>query len=181
MNAPNSFIFQAVVRLIFFLINIFAVYLLQRGHNWPGGGFIAGLATAISLILLSLGIGLKSLHRIMKIDPARIAFTGLTIAVLIGVAPVLFGHAFLEHFSVHFQSPILGEVHIGTALLFDSGVYLVVVGIAAKIIFVLAKSTQGLGGLVREEQRRYSSVRERPIEEDAPDEQMEPESRERKQ
>ena len=113
----------------------------------------------------------------MKVDPARIAFAGLAIAVLSGTAPLLFGHAFLEHFSLHFYSAVLGEVHVGTALLFDSGVYLVVVGIAAKIIFVFAKSTQGFGALVREEQRRYSSPMEHPIEESPLSEQLEEKER----
>jgi multicomponent Na+:H+ antiporter subunit B len=180
MNAPHSFIFQALVRLVFFLINIFAFYLLLRGHNWPGGGFIAGLATAISLVLLSLGIGLHSLHHIIKVDPARIAFSGLIIAVVMGFAPMLFGHIFLQHFSFHFTTQIFGEVHVSTALLFDGGVYLVVVGITAKIIFVLAKSSQGFSALVREEQRRYSSTMEQPIEEEPVSQQMEPESKERK-
>ncbi|MFN7138798.1 MAG: MnhB domain-containing protein [Limisphaerales bacterium] len=181
MNAPHSYIFQTLVRLVFFLINVFAVYLLLRGHNLPGGGFIAGLATAISFILLSLGIGLSALHNMIRTDPGRVAFIGLAIAVLTGLAPVLFGYPFLQHFSIHFEMPILGEVHVGTTLLFDSGVYLVVVGITAKIIFVLAKSTQGLRALVREEQSRYSSVIERPVEEEPVSQVLEPESKERKQ
>ena len=56
MQGPQSFIFQAIVRLLFFLINVLAIYLLLRGHNLPGGGFIACLATAISLVLLSLAV-----------------------------------------------------------------------------------------------------------------------------
>jgi multisubunit Na+/H+ antiporter MnhB subunit len=154
-----------VVRLLFFLINLIAVYLLLRGHYLPGGGFIGGLATAISLILLSLGIGLEELHRIIRLDPVRLASSGLAIALLTSLAPVLSGHAFLQHFELHLNKlPLLGELHLSTTLLFDIGVYLVVVGTIAKIIFVLGKSTQGLRALVAEEEARYSSILEQPIE-----------------
>jgi multicomponent Na+:H+ antiporter subunit B len=166
MTGPDSYIFKTIVRLSFFLINVFAVYLLLRGHNLPGGGFIGGLAAAISFILLGLAIGVEALHRVMRFDPVRVAAAGLLLAVVTGTAPLLFNHPFLEHFHFHFTVPLLGEVHTGTPLLFDVGVYLVVVGVTCKIIFVLAKSTQGMRVLVQEEEARYSSVRETPIEEE---------------
>jgi multisubunit Na+/H+ antiporter MnhB subunit len=169
MTGPQSYIFRAVARLLFFLVNVFALYLLLRGHNLPGGGFIAGLATAISLILLSLATGLEELHRVLRFDPMRLATAGLTVATLTATAPILFSRPFLEHFNIHLNRvPLLGEVHTGTPLLFDIGVYLVVVGIACKIIFVLGKSTQQLRALVAEEEARYSSPLEHPIEQDTP-------------
>lgn len=167
MSGPQSYIFQAVVRFLFFLVNVFAIYLLLRGHNLPGGGFIAGLATAISFILLSLAIGLEALHGVMRFDPVRLAATGLALATLTGVAPMLFARPFLEHFDAHLVSvPLFGELHVGTPLLFDLGVYLVVVGIACKIVLTLGKSTQRLRALVAEEEARYSSPVEQPIEEE---------------
>jgi multicomponent Na+:H+ antiporter subunit B len=170
MTGPQSFIFKAVVRFLFFLVNVFAIYLLLRGHNLPGGGFIAGLATAISLILLSLAIGLEDLHRVMRFDPVRLAALGLAVAALTGAAPMLLNRPFLEHFNSHFDRvPLVGELHVGTPLIFDMGVYLVVVGIACKIIFVLGKSTQRLRALVAEEEARYSSPVEQPLEKEAPD------------
>jgi len=169
MTESQSYIFKAVVRLLFFLVNFFALYLLLRGHNLPGGGFIAGLATAISLILLSLAIGLEELHRVTRLDPVRLAVGGLALATLTGAAPLLFGRAFLEHFSLHLEDvPLLGEVHVGTPLIFDVGVYLVVIGITSKIIFVLGQSTHGLRALVSEEEARYSSPVEEPIEHEIP-------------
>lgn len=169
MTGPQSYIFKAVARFLFFLVNVFALYLLLRGHNLPGGGFIAGLATAISLILLSLAIGLEELHRVMRFDPVRLAAAGLALATLTGAVPLFLGRAFLEHFNFHFSDvPLLGDLHVGTPLVFDVGVYLVVVGIACKIIFVLGKSTQRFRALVAEEEARYSSPVEQPIEEDTP-------------
>jgi multicomponent Na+:H+ antiporter subunit B len=166
MIGPRSWIFRSVVRFAFFIINVFALYLFLRGHNLPGGGFIAGLASATSLILLSLAVGLEDLHRVMRVDPVRIAAAGLLVALLSGAAPLLVGHAYLAQYNWHLHHvPLLGELHIGTPLIFDLGVYLVVIGIASKIIFVLAKSTERLPGLVAEEERRYSSPLELPIEE----------------
>lgn len=164
MKGPDSYIFKTIVRFSFFVINVFAIYLLWRGHNLPGGGFIGGLATAISFILLSLALGVESLHRVMRVDPVLVAAAGLALATLTGAAPLLIGHPFLEHFNFHIFLPPLGELHIGTPLLFDIGVFLVVVGVTCKIIFVLAKSTEGLRALVQDEEARYSSSRETPIE-----------------
>lgn len=165
MNGPDSYLFRTVVRFAFFVINLLAVYLLLRGHNLPGGGFIGGLATAISFVLLSLAIGAEEIHRVIRTDPVRLAAAGLALALLTGLAPALLGGSFLQHFNGHFHVPGIGDVHTGTPLLFDIGVYLVVVGVTAKIVFVLAKSTQGLRALVQEEQDRYSSARETPIDE----------------
>ena len=169
MSGPQSYIFKTVVRLLFFLVNVLALYLLLRGHNLPGGGFIAGLASAIALVLLSLAIGLGELHRMMRFDPMRMAAAGLAVAALTGAAPLLFGRPFLEHFAAHWTGlPLLGERHLGTALVFDIGVFLVVVGSACKVIFVLGKSAQRLRALVAEEERRYSAPVEQPIEEETP-------------
>jgi multicomponent Na+:H+ antiporter subunit B len=167
MKAPDSYIFKSVVRFSFFVINVFAIYLLLRGHNLPGGGFIGGLAAAISFVLLSLAIGVEALHRLMRFDPVRVAVVGLLISAVTGTAPLLAGRPFLEHFNTHLHLPLLGELHVGTPLLFDIGVFLVVVGVTCKIIFVLAKSTEGLRALVHEEEARYSSPRETPIEDPA--------------
>jgi multicomponent Na+:H+ antiporter subunit B len=166
MIGPRSWIFGTVVRFAFFVINAFAAYLFLRGHNAPGGGFIAGLASAAALVLLSLVLGLEKLHRLIRVDPVRIAAAGLLLAIICGLAPVLGGGAYLTQFNWHLHNvPLLGELHLGTPLLFDLGVYLVVIGITCKIIFVLAQSTQGMPGLVAEEERRYSSPLEEPIEE----------------
>jgi multisubunit Na+/H+ antiporter MnhB subunit len=167
MKGPQSFIFRTMVRVAFFIINLLALYLLLRGHNYPGGGFIGGLAAAISLVLLSLALGLEEMHRVLRFDPVRVAAAGLFLAAFTGLLPLLAGRPFLEHFHAHFNHvPFLGELHIGTPLLFDVGVFLVVVGVTTKLIFVFAKSTAGLRALVQDEEIRYSSPRETPIESD---------------
>ncbi len=168
MTAPKSHIFNEAVRFLFFLVNALALYLLLRGHDRPGGGFIAGLATAISFILLSLAIGLEQLDRLFRVDPMRVAAVGLVLATLTGLAPLLFRRAFLEHFHLHLSDvPLVGELNVGTPLLFDVGVFLIVVGIACKIIFVLGRATQHLPAFPADQVARYSSSVEKPIEGDA--------------
>lgn len=167
-QSPDSFIFRTVIRFAFFFINFFSLYLLLRGHNFPGGGFIAGLVTAISLILLSMAVGLQEIHRIIRLDPVRVAAFGLLLAAGTAAAPAFFGSRFFEHTEAHLYAvPLLGEVHVGTTLIFDTGVFLVVVGIVAKLIFVMMYSTQGHRAFVEEEERLYSSIIEGQIEDDS--------------
>jgi multicomponent Na+:H+ antiporter subunit B len=161
----SSYIFRTVVQFLFFIINLFALYLMLRGHNFPGGGFIAGLATGVSILLLCLALGMTDMDRYLRFDPIRLAASGLLLAALTSLAPALFGQTFLEHFHLHLHHlPLFGELHIGTPLFFDGGVYLVVVGITAKIILVLGRSTTGVPALSSAERRRYSGRLEIEIE-----------------
>jgi len=148
------------------IANLVAIYLLLRGHNAPGGGFIAGLCTAMSLVLLHLALGVRWMRERVRFDPARMAGAGLLLAVLVPTASMLAGHWFFDHGSVHWSGiPLIGEIHAGTPLLFDLGVYFVVVGVTCKLVFTLAQSTHGWTRFLREEQRPYSARGERPIEE----------------
>lgn len=164
MRNPESFILVTAARILFFFVNVFAIYLLLRGHNLPGGGFIAGLASAISIILLWLAIGFDEFEKMWKFDPMRLAAWGLLIAVLTASAPVLFGQSFFEHTMFHPDVPFLGKVHVGTTLVFDIGVLLVVIGISVKVVYVLARSTAGQESLVGSERHQYASPVEEPIE-----------------
>jgi len=160
----HSFILRSVARFAFFIVNIFAVYLMLRGHNAPGGGFIAGVTSAVSLVMLHLALGVEETYRIVRFDPARLAAWGLLLAALTPTASMLFGDNFFDHYMFHVEVPLLGELHFGTTLAFDVGVYLVVVGIACKMIFTLAQSTMGYPVLLRHEEARYSSSIDTPIE-----------------
>jgi len=165
MRTGDSYIFRTVASLLFFLVNVFAVYLLLRGHNLPGGGFIGGLGSAISLIMLSLAFGVERAQRILRVDPVRIAAAGLAVALLTAMAPLLLGQPFLRHYHLAIRDlPVLGTLEIGTPLLFDIGVFLVVVGVTGKLIFVLARTNAGLTALDASEWRRYAARLETPIE-----------------
>lgn len=165
MRQNDSMILRAVAAFLFFLINVFAVYLLLRGHNLPGGGFIGGLGSALSFILLCLAFGVERTQQVLRFDPLRIATAGVALALLTALAPVAFGLPFLKHAHLEFDAPFLGHIAVGTPLLFDIGVFLVVVGVSTKLIFVLVRSSSGLVALGSHERARYASGLESPIEE----------------
>jgi multicomponent Na+:H+ antiporter subunit B len=169
MKMGRDPILRTVATGAFFLVNVFAVYLLLRGHNAPGGGFIGGLATAISLMLLMLAFGPERAPRFLPIEPIKLAVVGLLLAVFSGWAPMLFGRPFLEQFTEYVDLPILGKTALGTPLLFDTGVFLLVVGIGAKLGFTLAHSTLLGRALSAEDQARFSSPLEAPIEDAVPE------------
>jgi multisubunit Na+/H+ antiporter MnhB subunit len=123
MNRGESMIFAMVAKGLFLVLNLFALYLLLRGHNLPGGGFIAGLCSAISLIMLRLALGWLTVEQLIRVDPARMAFGGLALALLTASAPMLMGRPFFEHRMWHWKLPWVGEWHVGTTLAFDTGVY----------------------------------------------------------
>lgn len=165
MKVGTSFIFRSIASFLFFLINVFALYLLLRGHNMPGGGFIGGLVSALSLIMLSLSYGVERTQQILRTDPIRLAAVGLILAFLTALLPVVAGDDFLKHYNGKFTDvPVLGSLSIGTPLLFDIGIFLVVVGVTAKMIFILARSISGLTALEPREWRRYAAELEEPVE-----------------
>lgn len=171
MKTGESYIFRAIGSLLFFLINVFSIYLLLRGHNLPGGGFIGGLGSALSLIMLSLAFGVQRTQRILRVDPVRLALAGLALALAVALLPLLVGAPFLRHYHLKLtQLPVLGTLELGTPLLFDVGVFLVVVGVAAKLIFVLARPNSGLTALEPGEWERYAARLEQPIETHAAEE-----------
>ena len=120
------------------IVQVFAVYLFFRGHNLPGGGFIAGVASGIGMLLLILANGGSIIPRLCPYDPIRFCAWGLTIAFLSGLLGLMAGDPFLTHY--HYKAsdfPVLGDLYLGTPLLFDLGVFLVVLGVILKISFVL--------------------------------------------
>lgn len=165
MRNADSLILRAVAAFLFFLINVFAIYLLLRGHNLPGGGFIGGLGSALSFILLCLAFGVERTQKVLRVDPVRIAVAGLLLALGTAMLPMLVGDAFLKHTHLKFDAIFLGHISVGTPLFFDVGVFLVVVGVTTKLIFVLVRSSTGLVALESHERARYASPMESPIEE----------------
>lgn len=164
MNTPDSLIFRYVASVLFFLIQGFALYLLLRGHNLPGGGFIGGLVASIALLLLTLAIGIREMKKVLRVDPVVVAVWGVILAAGTGIIPMLVGKPYLEQFNYHFYDvPFVGELHVGTPLIFDIGVYLLVIGIVVKLMFSLSESTDGEYHL-EESNRIYSSPLEEPIE-----------------
>jgi len=161
----RSFLFTPVAALLFFAVNVFALHLLLRGHNAPGGGFIAGAGTALTLILLGLADGVEALQRFVRFDPMRIAAGGVALAFGTATVPLLFGEAVLQHHEFTFGDlPLVGEIAVSTTLVFDIGVYLLVVGTVTKLLTVLARSVARLGAFSPDEVRHYAANKEEPIE-----------------
>ena len=134
-----SIILKTSIRYLMPLLILFSFYMLLRGHNAPGGGFIGGLLAASAFILLALAEGITTTKTKININPQFLIAFGLLMALISGLIsifkekPVITGLWFHAHF------PLLGELHLGTPLLFDLGVYFVVVGITTHIIFTLAE------------------------------------------
>lgn len=122
-------ILRSVSRAAFALVMVFALLLLWRGHNAPGGGFIAGLMTACALILHRIATGESAL----RIDPARLIPWGAALSFTTGLVPYLLGKPFLKTDFGYLTTPLTGEFEWATAMLFDIGVFGVVVGSAMLI------------------------------------------------
>ncbi|MCH8551422.1 MAG: monovalent cation/H+ antiporter subunit A [Natronospirillum sp.] len=116
-----------------------AVYIFLRGHNMPGGGFIAGLIVAIALILQYLANGLRWSNNRMQWDYHPLVGAGVLLAGLTGLGSWFFGAPFLTSAFDYFTIPLLGEVELATAMLFDIGVFLAVVGATLLILANLGK------------------------------------------
>ncbi|WP_281269092.1 Na(+)/H(+) antiporter subunit B [Bacillus taeanensis] len=136
----NDLILKTTTTMIVFVILAFSVYLFLAGHNAPGGGFIGGLMTSAALLLLYVSYGFKTMKRIIKVNFRMFIGFGLLIAVLTGIGSFFFNVPFLSHTFAHFHHvPVIGEIELATAMLFDLGVYLTVIGVTMTIILTIAE------------------------------------------
>ncbi|MFZ5484771.1 MAG: monovalent cation/H+ antiporter subunit A [Pseudomonadota bacterium] len=130
-------IMASLTRLLLPLALLVSVYILLRGHNLPGGGFIAGLVTAVALIMQYLANGVAWTHARLPIDLHPVISAGLGLAALTGLASLAFGHPFLTSTFGHLHWPLVGDFELASAMAFDLGVYLVVVGATLLILIHL--------------------------------------------
>jgi multicomponent K+:H+ antiporter subunit A len=130
-------IMASLTRLLLPLALLVSVFILLRGHNLPGGGFIAGLVTAVALIMQYLANGVAWTHARLPANMHPIIGAGLAIAGLTGLASWAFGHPFLTSAFGHFHWPLVGDFELASAMAFDLGVYLVVVGSTLLILIHL--------------------------------------------
>ena len=134
-QAVTSPIFRTAARLLMPLLLLFSVFLLLRGHNQPGGGFVGGLVAASAFALYGLACGIERARRALLVQPLTLLGVGLSIALVSGLPAVLRGQAFLT------AQWILGVVAVGTPMIFDVGVFLVVTGVVLMMIFSLAEES----------------------------------------
>ena len=131
----RSVILTTSARFLLPLLLIFSLYLLWRGHNEPGGGFVGGLVAAAALALYALAVGVDNAQRLLRLDLRTLMGVGLLCAIGAGLWGIVAGAPLLTGLWLSWPVPIIGKV--GTPLLFDVGVYLIVVGVTLKILFTL--------------------------------------------
>ena len=131
----NSAIFRTAARLLMPLLLLFSVFLLLRGHNQPGGGFVGGLVAAAAFALYAIAFGVQRARQALLVRPMTLLGAGLLIALISGLPSVLRGRPFLTAWWMS------GPVAVGTPALFDVGVFLVVAGVVLMMIFALAEES----------------------------------------
>ncbi len=136
---PYPIMLRTVARLVLPIALLVSAYIFLRGHNLPGGGFIAGLITAVALILQYMAGGLVWAQARMLTAFRPLIGAGVLIATATGLGSWLFGYPFLTSAHGHLHLPLVGEFELATAMLFDLGVYATVVGSTLLILANLGK------------------------------------------
>ena len=132
-----SIILSTASRYLLPLMLIFSFFLLLRGHNEPGGGFVGGLVAAAAYALYLIANGVEEAKKLLKAEPIKLIAIGLLLAIVSAFISVITGQDFMTGLWAKNEFPVIGKV--GTPLLFDLGVYFLVLGIVTKIIFSLAE------------------------------------------
>lgn len=135
-NGMDTLIFRTMAPYLTALMLLFSVFVLLRGHNAPGGGFIGGLIAASAFAIRGIASGVSAVRRSLKLHPMTIAAAGLLLSALAGLLSLFAGAPFMTALWA-FPSVFGTEVALSTPLLFDIGVYLVVTGSITSIALAL--------------------------------------------
>ncbi len=141
---PSPLMLRITASWILPVALVVSLYIFMRGHNLPGGGFIAGLVTSLALIIQYIAVGQDKTEQLLGAKSGRLyeiwIGVGLTIAGLTGIAAWFWSRPFLTSAHIYVSPPIIGEMHLASAALFDVGVYVTVVGATMLMISVLGDS-----------------------------------------
>jgi multicomponent Na+:H+ antiporter subunit B len=129
----TSLILRTATRVLMPLLLLYGLFLLLRGHNAPGGGFAGGLVVAAAYALHSFAFGVTAARRALLVDPSRLIGSGLLLSLGSGLVPLALGKPFLKSL---WLDPGLG---IGTPTVFDTGVFMVVIGVVTTMTFTLVE------------------------------------------
>jgi len=144
--AAPPLMLRVAARVVLPLALVVTVYIFMRGHNQPGGGFIAGLITAVALVLQYMALGQPQAEALLRAEGGRRFVrwigVGLGIAGLTGVGAFVFGQPFLTSAHGYPHVPLLGDIPLATAALFDLGVYITVVGATLLTISTLGSASR---------------------------------------
>jgi multicomponent K+:H+ antiporter subunit A len=127
-----------LARLLLPVMLVFALFLFLRGHNAPGGGFVAGLVTSAALLVQYMVSGAEWVEEHLRLAPRRLVATGLLLVLVTGAGAFVVGHPFLTSHAWHLTLPVVGEVHVPSATFFDLGVFALVVGSTLFILVAIA-------------------------------------------
>lgn len=133
----RSIVLEMTVRVLFHTLLIVSIWLLVIGHNLPGGGFVAGALAGIALIVRYIAGGRAELLEAVPFNPGRLLGTGLFVAALGGALPLLGGNDVFQTIPIDLNFGWAGHIHVTSAVVFDTGVYLVVLGMILDIIAAL--------------------------------------------
>ena len=137
-NRPSPILEAGVIAVAGPLL-VFSLYLLFAGHNQPGGGFAGGLVAGIAVLLVWTAGGTATVRRVFPFRSTVLMGSGLTVVAIVGLAPLIVGLEVLESGYLEVALPLVGKVKLVSALAFDIGVYLVVVGMVLAVIRVLGE------------------------------------------
>lgn len=141
----NSTILRTATRFLLPLLLLLALLIFLQGHNKPGGGFIGGLVAAAAFSLHALAFDARATRRLLGIDLRTLIGAGLLVALSAALLPLAFGKPFFQ--GLWTEVEIDGNLlHLGTPLLFDLGVFLLVVGIAMLMVLTLLEPAGRRGG-----------------------------------
>ena len=151
----RSIMVDVVTRILFPSMILLSAYFFFSGHNAPGGGFAGGLVAGLAFTLRYLAGGREELEEALPVDPAKILGTGLLLSGAAAIIPMFMGYPPLTSGYIEPELPLIGPVTIPSALLFDAGVYAIVIGLAMHILHSLG------GQLDLEEDERKERARDR--------------------
>ncbi len=139
----QSMIFEQVIRMVFHLTLLVSLYICLRGHNAPGGGFAGGLIAGAAFVFRILSGQPAYRTGLARLAPVGLIAIGLLLAAGTALVPVITGNEVLESAVVHVTLPVVGDVKLVSAAVFDAGVYLLVIGVVILVLGHLASRTHG--------------------------------------
>ncbi len=135
----NDLILKTLAAPSALIIFLLSIYLYFTGHFYPGGGFVGGLLCTMALGLAMFTYGIDKVNSILPINYIYVTATGLLFSIGTAISGTLVGKNFFKHHFTHAHIPLIGEVELHTAAIFDLGVYFVVVGVLMSVILAFGK------------------------------------------
>lgn len=140
--SQSSPIVRTGVEWIFHTALVFSVFVFFAAHRSPGGGFAAGLVGGIALVLRSLSLGPHAPQATVAVAPTVLVGSGLTLAAGTGAAAMAMGRPFLSSVTLHAELPLVGAVEASSTLLFEAGIYVIVMGVVLMLLHTVGRAQE---------------------------------------